>query len=137
MEKTALVLDASVIVKWFTKEQKREEAIKIRDKFIAGEIEIFVPDLVLYEISNALRYNPNFNNEDINLAIDSLLNMELNIIVPTEEIIKKSVEISYLTKSSVYDSTYFALAKLMNFYFITADMKLFERTKNLGNVFLL
>ncbi len=87
MEKRTLVLDASVIIKWFTQEEKREHAIEIRDKHINGEIEIVVPDLLLYEVSNALRFNPNFKEKDIKEAVQSLFDIEINIIVPISEIL--------------------------------------------------
>ena len=96
METNALVLDALVIVKWFTQEEKRSEALEIREKFINQKIDIVVPDLILYEISNALRYNPRFDEEDVKEAIDSLIKMELNIITPTKDIIERAIEISFL-----------------------------------------
>ena len=37
MERTALVLDASVIIKWFTQEERRDKAIKLRQKYINGK----------------------------------------------------------------------------------------------------
>lgn len=52
-----LVLGSSVVIKWFSQEKNTEEAINLRNKFLKGEIEITVPDLQLYEIANALRYN--------------------------------------------------------------------------------
>ena len=50
-----LVLDASVVVKWFTKEEDKDLAIEYRDQFLTGEIDIALPDLILYELANVLR----------------------------------------------------------------------------------
>ena len=36
MAQRTLVLDASVIIKWFTQEEKREEAINLRENYING-----------------------------------------------------------------------------------------------------
>lgn len=137
MERTTIVPDASVIVKWFTQEEKREQAIELREKHINGEIGIVVPDLILYEISNALRYNPNFNQNDINKAIQSLFDIEINIITPTLEILERTIEIAYSKEISIYDATYIALAEIINFGFITADKKLLRKTNDLGFVYLL
>ena len=45
------VIDSSVIVKWFSKEEYTDLALKIRKSFVDGNIEIVVPDLQLYENS--------------------------------------------------------------------------------------
>ncbi|MCX6821780.1 MAG: type II toxin-antitoxin system VapC family toxin [Candidatus Aenigmarchaeota archaeon] len=58
-----LVLYTSVIGKWFKEETNSEIALKIREEFYQGKHEIVVPDLVLYELSNALRYDKEFNEE--------------------------------------------------------------------------
>jgi predicted nucleic acid-binding protein len=57
------VLDASVVLKWFTKEEDRVLAIEYRDQFLKGKIDIALPDLILYELANVLGYNPNFDKE--------------------------------------------------------------------------
>lgn len=137
MEKRTKVLDASVIIKWFTQEEKRELAIKLRERYINEEIEIVVPDLILYEIANALRYNNNFDEKDVIKAIQTIFDMEIYIINPNKEILQKAIEISYLKNISFYDALYIALAKGMNFNFITADKKLYEKTKDLLGIYLL
>jgi len=38
-----IVVDASVVVKWFVEEEGSEEALKLRDGYIDGEVEIAVP----------------------------------------------------------------------------------------------
>lgn len=52
-----LVLDASVILKWYKEEENSDKTLEIRDKCIRGEIQISAPHLVLYEMANALRYS--------------------------------------------------------------------------------
>jgi predicted nucleic acid-binding protein len=49
------VLDPSVVLKWFVNEADSGQALKLREEFYAGEREIVVPDLLLFEIANALR----------------------------------------------------------------------------------
>ena len=49
----ALVLDTSVIMKWYKEEEDSDKALEIRDKCIRGEIQLSAPDLVLYEMVNA------------------------------------------------------------------------------------
>lgn len=137
MEKRTLVLDASVIIKWFTQEEKREQAIDLREKHINGDIEIVVPDLILYEVSNALRFNPNFKECDIKEAIQSLFDIDINIVVPVQETLQEAVDIAYSKNITIYDAFYIALAQTIGFDFITADKKLYEKTKDIGGIFLL
>ncbi len=124
-----LVLDASVIIKWFNKEEHSDIALRIREDFYKGEHEIVVPDLVLYEISNALRYNNEFSVDDVAKAVDSLIDMELTIIVPSKEIIKKAIETARKENITIYDAIYIALAKEIGAVFVTAENKL-GRLKN-------
>lgn len=77
------VLDASVVIKWFSEEEYTDKAVKLREDFFRGELELAVPDLLLYEVSNALRYNPDFDENDVVEAVDSLFDIEISIIVPT------------------------------------------------------
>jgi len=51
------VLDASVLIKWFSNEEYTDRALKLRDDFLQGYTELVVPDLLLYEVSNALRWH--------------------------------------------------------------------------------
>ncbi|MDD1745106.1 MAG: type II toxin-antitoxin system VapC family toxin [Candidatus Methanoperedens sp.] len=44
------VLDASVVIKWFSEEEYTDRALKLRDDFFKGDIELVVPDLILYEV---------------------------------------------------------------------------------------
>ncbi len=129
-----LVLDTSVIGKWFKEETNSEIALKIREEFYQGKHEIVIPDLVLYELSNALRYDKEFNEELIYTSIDSLINMELNIVLPTEEIIKNAISLALKYYVTVYDAIFLSLSQIIDATFITADEKLYEKVKKLKNV---
>ena len=58
------VLDSSVAIKWFSEEDDTDLALKFREGFLKGDIDIVVPDLQLYEIANALRFNKKLNSTD-------------------------------------------------------------------------
>ncbi|MBS3098725.1 type II toxin-antitoxin system VapC family toxin [Candidatus Pacearchaeota archaeon] len=129
METKEIILDASVVIKWFTEEVDHEKAKQIRDDFINQKLSIILPDLALYEIANALRYNPKFTKEDVDNAINSILDMDLTITVPTTNVLFRASEIAFKTNSTFYDSFYAALASELNAEFITADKKLHMRIK--------
>jgi predicted nucleic acid-binding protein len=128
------VLDASVVIKWFSEEEYTEKAVKLREDFFRGELELAVPDLLLYEVLNALRYNPDFDENDVVEAVDSLFDIEISIIVPTQHVIKTAINLAYSQKITIYDAFYIALAKDIEFILITADYKLYQKTKDLSFV---
>ena len=63
-----VVLDASVVIKWFSDEEHTERALEIRTWYVDNRISVYVPDLLVYELSNALRYNPDFGVADAQKA---------------------------------------------------------------------
>ena len=123
------VLDTSVIVKWFSNEENTDIALNFRDKFINGNIKIIAPDLLLYELSNALRYNKSFNEEDVKNAIKSIIDMDIEILTPFSEAIDLSVEIAFKYNATYYDAYYIAMAQALNIDFVTADSRLFNKCK--------
>lgn len=56
--KKRYVADASVILKWFsqTGESELGKAIRLRDDYKDGTIELYAPELLVYEVANVLRY---------------------------------------------------------------------------------
>jgi len=100
------------------------------DNFINGGIKIIVPDLMLYELSNALRYNKRFNGEDVKNAIKSIIDMDIEILTPFSEAINLSVEITFKYNATYYDAYYIAMAQVLNMDYVMADRRLFDKCKN-------
>ena len=125
------VLDASVIIKWFSVEEYTDTAIEIRNKFFKGTYELAAPDLILYEVSNALRFNPKFDEDDVIEAVNSLFDMGINIIVPTPRVVESSITMAFKYNITIYDAFYAALAHEIGFTFVTADSKLYQKIKDL------
>ena len=49
-----IVVDASVAVKWFLDERGSAEAKGLRRQFQRGDTELAAPDLLIYEVANAV-----------------------------------------------------------------------------------
>ncbi len=98
--------------------------------FVNGDILIVCPDLILYEITNALRYANALNENDVKDAVESLYNIEIDIIVPTKEVMRKSVEFAKEFNITVYDAVYISLSEILNAKLVTADEKLIRACKN-------
>ena len=77
IKKQPIVLDASVVVKWFStdNEQDYDKASFILQLIKNGDIELIIPDLLLYELGNALLKSKNFDIESLNSAVKIILDL--------------------------------------------------------------
>jgi len=126
-----LVLDTSVILKWFKEEVYSDIALKIKKEFVDELHEIIVPDLLLYEFVNAMKYSRLFNEETIKESLSNLIDLDIHIVIPTEEMLSEAIELSYSYNITIYDAVFLSLAKLINAIFVTADEKLYKKVKEL------
>ncbi len=120
-EVTKIVIDASVAVKWFNPEELSSEALELRDMHVNAQVHIFAPDLLLYEVINAIKWNSEFNKNDVSKAAGSLE----DLMITYKEILPvAAVDIAYNYNLTIYDSSYIALARKLDTILITADDKL-------------
>lgn len=132
-----MVLDASVILKWFMKEDDSDKAMSLKETHCIGKFNIVVPDILLYEVGNALRYEPEFSPEEIKLCLKELYELNLNIIAPLPHILNLIPDIAFHYDITFYDASYICLAQILNIQFVTADEKLYNKVKILSFVNLL
>jgi len=121
------VLDTSVILKWFLKEEDSDKAIYLSNECLNYSDDITVPDLLLYEISNALIYKRDYLLNDIKSVVESIFKSKIKIASPTLEIINIAIEFANYYEVSIYDSTFLSLASKLNCYLITADEKFYKK----------
>lgn len=132
----ACVLDSSVVVKWFSKfgEDDLEKAYRLRLEIEEGRCLVTVPDLLFYELANALRYSPRFTAPDVKEAVNSLLDMGLEVRPAERSLMEQAVELAYNLKVTVYDACYLALAQRENSPLVTADYKFAEKLRGFKNL---
>lgn len=134
----AYVVDASVAVKWFSQgdEDDLEKALKLQEFHLQKACVLMAPDLLIYELINALRYNPSFNQQDLRQALQSLQKMELELVEPAGEFFERAIELAYQKDITIYDASYIALAWERKALLITADKKFYKKIQNLPQVIL-
>lgn len=125
MEK--VVCDASVIVKWYIEEKYSANALKLRDKYINGEIRIIAPDLMPFEVLNALRYSNLFKEDELKAVARSLSYYGIEMHSLRNKLAEKTIEIALRSDITIYDASYVALAITHNTKLYTADSKLIEK----------
>ncbi|MHA1667416.1 MAG: type II toxin-antitoxin system VapC family toxin [Candidatus Heimdallarchaeaceae archaeon] len=122
------VIDTSVLIKWFIKEVKRESALELRDSYLKGEINLIAPDLILYELLNALKYIKLHNEEEMKTIFETIMNYDINLHYMDKELAEEAIKLAKNSDLTIYDSSYLALAKLMDGKLITADEKLIKNS---------
>ena len=129
MSKSTIILDSSVIAKWFFPEEDSDIALGIKERFASGKLSITIPVLLYYEINNILRTGAKFariNSNDILKTYQSFLNLNF-IAYSTADLLVKTLEIALKYDISSYDASYIALAEHLQIPFLTADQKLINK----------
>ena len=125
MEKSPVfILDASVAVKWYVKEEMRDIALRLRDRFVSDMIGLEAPSLILYEVGNALRHHPGSTAVDCAEAVRQLRNIGMVLHDPDEKLIQVAATVAYKDNITFYDAVYLALAKVLDATLLTADANL-------------
>jgi predicted nucleic acid-binding protein len=127
--KEKIVVDASIVTKWYSAEEGSDKAIEYMEKHIAGSIELIVPALLLYEVANALNHKPDFTEEDLQRSMDALVDLSLTVEMPSKELMKRAVSFAKASDLSVYDSCYISLAEGLNAKMVTADRRLLDKLR--------
>jgi len=133
------ILDASVAVKWYVKEEMRDIALKLKDHFVSELIDLEAPSLILYELGNALRHHPGSTATDCAEAVRQLRNIGLILHELDDNLIDEAATLAYKEKITFYDGVYVALAKILETKLVTADANLIDQIseENKSNLMLL
>jgi predicted nucleic acid-binding protein len=125
-----IVLDASVIAKWYLKEKYSEQAINLRDEYISGHITIAAPTLLEYEVLNALKYSGAYSEQELTDIAHSLNKYGFEYW-RLEKLKSETIKIASRYDITIYDASYLALAILIKASFYTVDEELLSRITEL------
>ena len=135
--KPLFIIDTSVLLKWFIKEEEDlEQAQLLKKNFLERKFETCIPALTSWELNN--NFGRNHSKQEAlmsfasfkNLRIrEALLGLEVSFLA--YKIMKKCPGVAF------YDSAYHALALQLNGIFITADQKYYNKAKSFGRMKLL
>jgi predicted nucleic acid-binding protein len=122
-----VILDTSVIVKWFFKEGENntKNAELLLQRYLKNEIRIITPEILLFELTNTIK-SKLLKNKDYQFEIiDKIFSIGI-IFYINKEILKSALETANKISESVYDCTFIATAEHFGGIFITDDKKLYE-----------
>ena len=126
-EEEVVGVDASVVAKWFVEEEHTDEALELRDDYVARLVDIASPELLPFEVLNALRYNPNIGENQLKRAAGALDGYSLWLFPLTGELAERCLENALRHGISVYDSAYLSLGEVRGILVYTADRKLIDK----------
>lgn len=117
------VVDASVLMKWFLYQQEadRDRALALRELHISGRSIIYIPQLALLELVNAVRFAPKAKEEDGEMALEAVRDLHLEVKPPEYDVLRKANAIAWAYKTTIYDALYVAHAEQVGYPLITAD----------------
>lgn len=124
MEKEKIVVDASIVAKWYLEEEFSAQATELRDAFGTGKVTILAPSLLYYETLNALRYSGVYSEEELMMVGGALSLYGLKVMEPNKEMLEKIAQISISRDITVYDASYVVLANLADATLYTTDAEI-------------
>lgn len=119
-----IVVDASVVAKWYLPEQHHEQARALRDDYLNGTHDLYAPALLPFELLNALKYSGHFDSGELREAATSASEYGLEL-VPFHEL-GAVVSIATAADVTIYDASYVALARSHETTVYTADTALLD-----------
>ncbi len=120
----ALVIDASIAVKWVVDEQGTPEALILRQK-----AKLIAPELLVAECANVLWKKVQRNElskEEALLAARLLQGAEIELL-PTRSLFEAATRMSIELDHAAYDCLYLALAVENECRFVTADERFLRK----------
>lgn len=120
----AVVVDASVAVKWFNPEESSEEALTLRDDHVAHRVVLAAPSLLVWEVCNALRYSQELGADDVRSALGDLVDLQIVLHEPDPSWMAGAVDRAFQLGLTLYDSSYLALARHLRAPLYTADERM-------------
>jgi predicted nucleic acid-binding protein len=133
-----VIVDASVLVKWYVEENDTETALQMRTDYENGIVDIWSTHLMPFEVLNAVRYSQDLGQDEIEKIGDSLARTQIALHPLLNGGFRETcIRMAFKYGITVYDASYVALARSMDKTLYTADEKLYSKTSAKENVQLL
>lgn len=124
-----VVIDASVATKWFVEEEFTEQALKIVDDYERRLIDLRSTQLLPFEVLNALRYNPEAGETEIEKAAEALARFKIALYPLLGDFVAQCVRAALKYGLTIYDASYLSLGRLLNCDLYTADEKFIAKAR--------
>jgi predicted nucleic acid-binding protein len=123
-----LVMDASVLIKFYVPEILSDRAERLLAKVEKKDIDLLAPDLIYPEAGNILwkkQRLKELTRSEVEEITDAILSLPLKI-ESSQSLLPLALDIAVAYGITVYDAVYVSLAKVYEATLITADRKLVD-----------
>lgn len=119
-----IVVDASVVVKWYVPERNHESARALRDAYLDGDHDLLAPALLPFEVVNALKYSGHYDGDRLQEASTTVTEFGIEF-VPYRDVGDVATVANELDLP-LYDASYVSLADETDGTLYTADSRLLD-----------
>lgn len=123
---TRLLVDTSVLIKWFHEagEGEVDEARAIRDAHVRGDVDAHVLDLAVYEVGDVLVRALRWAADDVVDQLDDMLAITGPPIVMTQAWLGDAAALAEANTLSFYEASWAASAAALGIALVSADRRL-------------
>jgi len=125
----SLVLDTSVVAKWFLPEPLSDRADRILEDVRLGRLRPAAPDLIVYEFANILWQRlkkGEISRRQSDVIMKDFERLPINL-APGDVLGSRALEMAVETGCTAYDGAFIALADSLGTRLVTADRRLTAR----------
>ena len=133
MNRIKLVVDSSIVIKWFVSESYSNEARRILDGYQTEEYTLLAPDLLYAEIGNIVWKKCRLQGlaaEDARRIIVAFCLLDIHC-TPGAILLNDAYALAFTYHCTVYDAMYVALSQREDSLLVSADEKLITLFKEL------
>ncbi len=123
-----VVIDASVLIKFFIPEILWEKAEELNARVAEGDLRLLAPDLIFAEVGNII-WKKHRMKELIRSEAEEIVEAIVSVPIAVETskaLLPLAVDMGLAYGITVYDAMYVSLAKIHETVLLTADRKLAE-----------
>ena len=124
-----MIVDASVILRSFFPDEAQTQAQAVVRDHVAGRIELKAPDLLLYELANAVwqaERRGRIHTNQANKILQAMEGLRIRILTLNWA---EMLPMARRFDRSAYDAAYLALAEKLGESLITGDERLYNAVK--------
>jgi len=126
-----IVVDSSVVIKWFVTEPLSADARRILDGYQSGTLTLLAPDLLNAEVGNIVWKKHRFQGlakTDAEQIVDVFRELAI-AFTPTAELLEEAFRLAVEHERTVYDALYVALSVREECPFVSADERLVNQSR--------
>lgn len=125
---TRLVIDCSVVIKWFVPEVHSDKALLL----LQGGDDFIAPHHLLVEAANVAAVKTWAGDIDADQAPELLATISERVaMLDVSDVLHAALELAITHRRSAYDSLYVALALREDCQLVTADERLYNALRNI------